>query len=82
MCFTIILVLLFSVYSIDANASSGFIKGVDISSIIAFENAGTTFKYENGTPADIFDILEDAGVNYVHHVNKLTHHFVKPVFCE
>ena len=65
MCFTIILVLFFSVYSIDANASSGFIKGVDISSIIAFENAGTTFKYENGTPADIFDILEDAGVNYV-----------------
>ncbi len=45
-------------------SSSIQVKGVDISSIIAFENSGTTFKYENGAVGDVFDILKDAGVNY------------------
>lgn len=47
------------------NMPAGFVRGVDISSIIAFEQSGVAFKYEDGTQADIFDILKDAGVNYV-----------------
>lgn len=41
------------------------VRGVDLSSIVAFEDAGTSFYYENGTKGDIFAILADAGVNYV-----------------
>lgn len=41
------------------------VRGVDISSIMAFENSGAQFYYQNGTQGDIFDILSDAGVNYV-----------------
>ncbi len=41
------------------------VRGVDISSIIAFENSGQKFYYENGVQGDIFDILKDSGVNYV-----------------
>lgn len=41
------------------------VRGVDLSSIVAFEDAGTSFYYENGTEGDIFAILADAGVNYV-----------------
>ena len=44
---------------------SDFIRGVDISSLTAFENAGTEFYYLDGTSGDMFDILSDAGVNYV-----------------
>lgn len=63
-CFVILITLFCSSINVEAS-SSITVKGVDISSIIAFENAGTTFKYENGTAGDIFDILKDAGVNYV-----------------
>lgn len=42
-----------------------FINGVDISSIIAEENSGVTFKDWNGNTADIFDTLEAADINYV-----------------
>ncbi|MBR1673905.1 MAG: glycosyl hydrolase 53 family protein [Eubacterium sp.] len=42
-----------------------FIRGVDISSLAAFENAGTNFYYLDGTSGDMFDILKGAGVNYV-----------------
>ncbi len=47
------------------NIQAGFIRGVDISSIISYENSGQKFYYENGTQGDIFDILKAAGVNYV-----------------
>ncbi|WP_077612876.1 glycoside hydrolase family 53 protein [Clostridium sp. Marseille-P2415] len=42
-----------------------FIRGVDISSIIAFEQMGQKFYYSNGIQGDIFDILKKAGVNYI-----------------
>lgn len=42
-----------------------FIRGMDISSVISLENAGVTFKNENGTEEDIFKLLADNGVNYI-----------------
>ncbi len=48
-----------------SNMPSNFIKGVDISEVIALENSGAQYKYLDGTSGDIFDILAGAGVNYV-----------------
>jgi len=45
--------------------TEGFIRGVDISSIVAFEEAGQKFYYANGNQGDMFDILKDGGVNYI-----------------
>lgn len=45
--------------------TKNFIRGVDISSILSFEEMGQKFYYANETQGDIFDILEDAGVNYI-----------------
>ncbi|WP_084309279.1 glycosyl hydrolase 53 family protein [Alkalihalobacterium bogoriense] len=45
--------------------SEDFIKGVDISSIIALEDSGVTFYNEAGVEQDIFTTFRDAGVNYV-----------------
>lgn len=42
-----------------------FIRGADISSVMALENSGVVYKYLDGTSGDIFDILKGAGVNYV-----------------
>ena len=43
----------------------GFIRGMDVSSVISLENAGVTFKTEAGEEQDIFRILSDSGVNYI-----------------
>lgn len=45
--------------------TENFMKGVDISSILAFEQKGQKFYYSNGTQGNLFDILKDAGVNYI-----------------
>ncbi len=45
--------------------SDDFIKGVDISSIISLEESGVTFKNEAGEKQDIFQTMNEAGVNYV-----------------
>ncbi|MGN7762450.1 glycosyl hydrolase 53 family protein [Paenibacillus sp. 22594] len=45
--------------------SPDFIKGVDISSIIALENSGVKFYNEGGAVQDIFTTVHEAGVNYV-----------------
>ena len=45
--------------------SPGFIKGMDVSSVISLENAGVTFKNRNGEEEDIFKILADNGVNTI-----------------
>ncbi|MBM7539880.1 glycosyl hydrolase 53 family protein [Amphibacillus cookii] len=45
--------------------SDDFIKGVDISSIIALENSGVTFYNERGEAQDIFTTFAEAGANYV-----------------
>lgn len=42
-----------------------FIKGVDISSIIALEQSGVKFYNKEGEEQDIFQTLAEAGVNYV-----------------
>lgn len=49
----------------DLGITEDFIRGVDISSVMAFEQSGRKFYYSNGTEGDIFDILKDAGVNYI-----------------
>lgn len=45
--------------------SADFINGVDISSLLSLEKSGVTFKDFDGNQADIFDVLQDAGINYV-----------------
>src|SRR5699024_10793199 len=45
--------------------SDDFIKGVDISSILALEESGVKFYSEDGKEQDIFKTLSDAGVNYI-----------------
>jgi arabinogalactan endo-1,4-beta-galactosidase len=42
-----------------------FIRGVDISSVLAAEAAGVIYRDFNGAPQDIFKILAEAGVNYI-----------------
>ncbi|HZK23020.1 MAG TPA: glycosyl hydrolase 53 family protein, partial [Atopostipes sp.] len=41
------------------------IKGVDISSIIALEDSGVTFRNRNGEVDDLLKVVADHGVNYV-----------------
>ncbi|WP_286057945.1 arabinogalactan endo-1,4-beta-galactosidase [Bacillus mojavensis] len=48
-----------------AGMNKDFIKGVDVSSIIALENSGVTFYNASGKRQDIFTTLKQAGVNYV-----------------
>lgn len=52
------------VESVDGLAED-FIKGMDISSIIAQEQSGVVYYNEDGQVQDIFRILADAGVNYI-----------------
>jgi len=50
----------------DTNVNGGEpIRGVDISSILAVENAGVTFCNEYGRKQDIFRTLSEHGVNYI-----------------
>lgn len=42
-----------------------FIQGVDISSLIALEESGVSFKTKTGEPADLFHLLSDAEYNAV-----------------
>ena len=44
--------------------SDDFIKGMDVSSILAEEASGVLYYDENGDESDVFKILADAGVNY------------------
>ena len=45
--------------------SQDFIRGMDISSLIAEEESGVVYYDENGNARDIFEILADAGINYI-----------------
>lgn len=53
-----------SVEKIEFN-NPNFIKGMDVSSVIALENSGVEFYNENGVKEDLFKILSDNGVNYI-----------------
>ena len=45
--------------------SDDFIKGMDVSSILAQEASGVKYYNEAGEEADIFEVLANAGVNYI-----------------
>ncbi|WP_062386302.1 glycosyl hydrolase 53 family protein [Demequina iriomotensis] len=47
------------------NLPEGFIKGVDVSSVIALEESGVVFRDAKGKPRDLFRLLADAGVTDV-----------------
>ncbi|MDN4474814.1 glycosyl hydrolase 53 family protein [Demequina sp. SYSU T00192] len=47
------------------NLGDGFMKGVDVSSVIALEESGVVFRDESGKRRDLFRILADAGVTDV-----------------
>lgn len=42
-----------------------FAKGADISWVSEMEKSGKTFKKADGTPADIFEVLKDCGINSI-----------------
>ena len=47
------------------NLPADFINGMDVSSAIALEKSGVVFRNAAGEPADLFDVLADAGVTDV-----------------
>ena len=47
------------------NLPADFINGMDVSSAIALEESGVIFRDTAGNPADLFDVLADAGVTDV-----------------
>lgn len=51
-----------TVYNVPTPA---FAKGADISWVSEMESAGKTFKMQDGTDADIMDVLSDVGINSV-----------------
>jgi len=53
-----------TVHKIDG-LPADFINGVDISTVLSEEESGVVYRDFEGNPADIFDVLHDAGVNYV-----------------
>ena len=53
-----------TVHKIDG-LPADFINGVDISTVLSEEESGVVYRDFAGNPADIFDVLADAGINYV-----------------
>lgn len=49
----------------NAGITQDFVTGVDISSILAFEESGQEFYDQKGVQRDIFEILKESGVNYI-----------------
>lgn len=45
--------------------SNDFIKGMDISTLIALEESGVVYKNEEGDETDLCEILADSGTNYI-----------------
>ncbi|WP_287914604.1 glycosyl hydrolase 53 family protein [Cellulomonas sp.] len=43
----------------------GFLRGVDVSSVLSEEESGVVFRDAAGRPADLFDVLADSGVTDV-----------------
>lgn len=48
-----------------ATARDDFIRGVDVSTVIALEKSGVVFRDFDGNEEDLFKILRDNGVNYI-----------------
>lgn len=45
--------------------SQDFIRGMDVSTVIVEEESGVVYRDETGEARDLFEILADAGVNYI-----------------
>ena len=43
----------------------GFAKGADVSWVSEMEKGGRTFRLKDGSPADIFDVLKETGINAI-----------------
>lgn len=54
-----------SLYVHKQDLTEDFILGMDISSVIALENSGVTFRDADGKARDLFSILKDNGINYI-----------------
>ena len=48
-----------------ATARDDFIRGVDVSTVIALEKSGVVFRDFDGNETDLFKILRENGVNYI-----------------
>jgi len=46
-------------------ARDDFIRGVDVSTVIAEEESGVVYKGWDGQPQDLFKTLRESGVNYM-----------------
>ncbi len=44
---------------------AGYIRGMDLSSVVSLENSGVMFYSASGQPQDVFVTLAEAGVNYI-----------------
>ena len=42
-----------------------FILGMDVSTVLSLENSGVVYRDAAGQEADLFDLLRDAGINYI-----------------
>lgn len=74
---TALLLSLFMLFSVSASAAeqvqitpvelhrSDFIRGMDVSSVLALEQSGVRYYNENNEEEDLFKILSDHGVNYI-----------------
>ncbi|WP_202107177.1 glycosyl hydrolase 53 family protein [Agromyces seonyuensis] len=47
------------------NLPADFMNGVDVSSVLSLEESGVVFRDADGQPADLFDVLADAGITDV-----------------
>ncbi|MBR5059398.1 MAG: glycosyl hydrolase 53 family protein [Clostridia bacterium] len=47
------------------NIPSGFIMGMDASSVISEEKSGVIYRDFDGNPADVFKVLAENGINYI-----------------
>ncbi len=45
--------------------AADFVMGADVSSVLSLEESGVVFRDTDGQPADLFDVLADAGVDQV-----------------
>ncbi|MBR2266234.1 MAG: glycosyl hydrolase 53 family protein, partial [Paludibacteraceae bacterium] len=48
----------------DHSGSRQFLRGGDLTMVNYIEDFGAKFRYEDGTEADVFDILSNYGVNF------------------
>ena len=51
-------------FAADSATEVQFLRGGDLSMVTYLEDWGTKFKYKDGTEGDVFDILEEYGVNF------------------